>query len=100
MRDVILGFIRRFHQCRDIPSIVDVFTNGCCYWFAYILHARFPDSEIVYSDRFIHFATKINGIVYDIRGVVPSQDEYVSWEEFRKADETHADRIIRDCINF
>ena len=45
----VLGFISRFTRCGEYPQVIEAFTCGCCYWFAKILHLRFPVSEIVYG---------------------------------------------------
>lgn len=91
----ISGFLGRFHECRDVD---DVFTRGCCYWFANILHQRFPLSEIVYDPVANHFATRIRGHVYDITGCVDGVYKMEPWEEFD--DPLEKRRIIRDCIMF
>ncbi len=48
----VLMFIGRFstdgHNYRQ--EVIEAFTRGCCYWFAYILEARFGEqygAEIV-----------------------------------------------------
>lgn len=48
-------------------SVVNCFTNGCCYWFAAILKERF-NGQIVYEPSIKHFACMIDDIPYDILG--------------------------------
>ena len=90
-------FIGRFHTYENID---DVFTNGCCYWFAAILFGRFirDNAEIMYDQIENHFGTRICGRVYDITGDVT--DRY-SWERWAEVDDdTLRKRIVRDCIMF
>lgn len=97
MTQNVNAFLDRFHESSNID---DVFTGGCCYWFASILHQRFPHSHIVYDPVLNHFATKIEGRVFDITGDVT--DKSVSgWEPWDAyADLPHRRRIVRDCIMF
>lgn len=94
----VTNFLRRFHFSTDIT---DVFSNGCCYWFAKILYDRFSMTHgaiIVYDEVANHFGTKIEGRVYDITGDVTSKYEWKSWAELD--DNLLRSRIIRDCIMF
>lgn len=88
-------FIARFHESMDID---DVFTKGCCYWFAYILSQRFPYAEIMYDQVANHFAVNINSHLYDITGCVDGQYSMIPWKDFD--DDLEEKRIIRDCIMF
>ena len=90
-------FIKRFHFSNDIDEI---FTCGCCYWFAMILSKRFAEegAVIVYDEIANHFGTQINGKVYDITGDVTEQYHWIKWDDLD--DELLRERIIRDCINF
>lgn len=90
------AFIRRFHLA---PSVREVFTCGCCYWFAYILCGRFPDeSRLMYDPVANHFAAEIRGKPYDITGDVTGQYDLIPWDSLD--DEAHRSRIVRDCILF
>lgn len=94
---MVSGFIKKFHN----SELVDVvFSNGCCYWFAWILYSRFfgDGAEIMYDQIANHFGTRINGIVYDITGDVTKTYNWVTWASID--DESHKKRIIRDCILF
>lgn len=94
----VADFLKRFHSG---DSITDVFSNGCCYWFARILFERFSMSHgavIMYDDVMNHFGTKIQGKVYDITGDVTLQYEWKPWSDVD--DELLRARIIRDCILF
>ncbi|MBP5461999.1 MAG: hypothetical protein J6Y20_07735 [Lachnospiraceae bacterium] len=96
MNDV-QNFIKRFHS---YDSIDDVFTNGCCYWFAAILFGRFirDGAEMVYDQVANHFGTRIRGRVYDITGDVTEMYRWESWYEID--DEILRKRVLRDCVMF
>ena len=89
-------FIKRFHSSDDIT---DVFTTGCCFWFAKILCERFFEqgAYVVYDEIEGHFGAKIGNKVYDITGDVT---EKYTWTEWSDVDEARRDRIRRDCIMF
>ena len=74
-----------------------LFTECACFWFAIILHQRFKDSSIVYNPELVHFATKINGRVYDISGELSYPSDYVDWEDYR-LNSLDSSLIVRDCI--
>lgn len=94
-RDEILGFIQHFHGSET------VFTDGCCYWFGYILQGRFQDAEAVYLPVTGHFVTRINGLLYDVTGDVTEKfadEKQVSWAEMDGYDRSVKDRVIRDSV--
>lgn len=101
MEDDVLKFIERFTQGGKNKGTIDTFSNGCCYWFAVILKHRFPwSSVIVYDPIANHFATKIDGDVFDITGKITSESRrWIPWDNGYE-DKLHAERIQRDCINF
>ena len=100
----VLGFIGRFstsidghHQSEDM---VVHFTCGLCFWFAYILKARFQHEypcQIVVDYAQNHFACRINGDVYDITGRL-RDGAWEFWEDC--TDTALIDRITDDCIMF
>ena len=95
MSGEVARFLSRFHT----GTVDEVFTSGCCYWFAVILHVRFPESCIVYDPVDNHFAVRIEDRVFDITGdVTDASDEWIPWDSY--ADIPHRRRIIRDCIDF
>lgn len=91
------NFLKRFHISDDID---EVFTCGCCYWFAYILFRRFirSNATIMYDEVANHFGTMVGGRVYDITGDVSSSYSWRPWDD--TVDKTLRERIIRDCIMF
>ena len=94
----VLRFIEDFKRF-DTGQVTRTFTNGYCYWFAFILHTRFPDSEIVYYSAGNHFACKIRNRIFDITGDITNKNLFFeSWDEFQKAEPLEATRVARYCI--
>lgn len=98
MRDV-LAFINRFTVGNEGHRIdvVECFTHGCCYWFAYILRARFG-GDILIDYVANHFGCLIGTDVYDITGEVTDSYRWERWEDCQ--DALLKARIERDCIYF
>ena len=95
-RNSVSGFLKRFHENKDVDT---VFTNGCCYWFAFILAERFFwEARIMYDQVANHFGTEIRGRVYDITGDVTESYNWEPWDDVE--DTMLKDRIKRDCIMF
>ena len=91
----ILQFIKKFSNFG--PQVVDCFTKGNCYWFARILAIEFMGA--IYYDPIVgHFATMINGVMYDITGVVENTGDFISLEEIC-TDELLWARLQRDCVD-
>lgn len=90
-------FINHFHSIVEDDNITDVFTCGCCYWFAFILCERF-NATIMYDPVMNHFAARIDGRLYDITGDVTDKFKMIEWQKFD--DELEKQRIIGYCINF
>ena len=99
----VLMFIGRFSTDGNSTrnEVIDTFTRGCCYWFAYILVERFKNeyiSYIVIDYISNHFAANIDGIIYDITGDVT--DNY-NWEKWEDCDDVNLIKhITNDCIMF
>lgn len=78
-------------------------TNGCCYWFAYLLQAQFG-ATVWYAPIQGHFVGEINGVFYDANGVFTpcEQDEtkMLTWHDIQTSDPLWAEHIARDCIHF
>lgn len=91
-------FISRFQTTSPSKNIIEVFTCGCCYWFAHILCDRFSGAKMMYDCIENHFATEINGRLYDITGDVTGKYHVIPWSEFE--DELEKERIIKYCVNF
>ena len=91
----ILRFIKKFSDFGN--QVVECFTKGNCFWFATVLAMEFA-GKIYYDPIVGHFATMINGVLYDITGVVENTSDFVSLKEIRK-DELLWARLQRDCID-
>ena len=87
----ILSFIANFDKAQD------TFLNGCCYWFAFILQARFS-GKIYYDQVQNHFAAKICGRYYDVTGEI-SGDGFVPWDTYQSYDALDYSRVVRYCID-
>ena len=90
----ILQFIKKFSDFGN--QVVECFTKGNCFWFAMVLAMEFA-GEIYYDPIVGHFATMIDGVMYDITGAVKNTSDFVSVEEIRK-DELVWARLKRDGI--
>ena len=95
----VIKFINHFLQYNP-KAIKQTFTEECCYWFAEILHLRFPDSKIVYAPIENHFMTQIGDKVYDITGAVPRSCYFciIDWDSYD--DPVHKERLTKQCITF
>ena len=91
----ILQFIKKFSDFGN--QVVECFTEGNCFWFAMVLAMEFA-GEIYYDPIVGHFATMINGVMYDITGAVENTGDFISLEEIRK-DELLWARLQRDFVN-
>lgn len=106
MPDEIVQFIKNFSAAKD------TFLNGCCYWFAFILSARFHCGIIMYEPVEGHFvyAVSDNGNIggihgqgfhfYDVRGDVTelyADKPLYSLDYLDKHDPPYYARLMRDC---
>ena len=95
----VCQFIKEFSQFGE--QVIRCFTDGNCYWFAYILHTRFPESKIMINNVQGHFACSIDDKLYDITGGIGSvyDERWEDWYLYQKEEPTHSKRIKRDCID-
>lgn len=96
-QEVILEFIKQFRTL----GAENCFSNGMCWYFTLILRSRFGyHNEVVYDSIINHFATEIDGRIYDITGDITNNPEYKweRWSSFIYKDPRHTERIRRDCI--
>ena len=91
----ILRFIKKFSDFGN--QVVECFTEGNCFWFAMVLAIEFA-GEIYYDPIVGHFATMIDGVLYDITGAVENTGDFISLEEIC-TDELLCARLQRDCID-
>lgn len=94
--------VRKIKRKKEVEKFIghfagaeDVFLNGCCYWFAYVLLTRF-NGTMMYDQKENHFGSYIGGYVYDITGDVTSKYDWMTWNSF--SDDSERKRIVRDCI--
>lgn len=88
------GFIKHFAKAKDC------FLDGCCYWFGYILQARFG-ARLFYLYEEGHFISQIHGRFYDVTGDVTEQygqRPMLAWDEMEQFDSGRYGRIVRDCV--
>ena len=73
-----------------------------CFHFTVILRHRFGSLHcpIMYDQVANHFATEIEGRIYDITGDITDNPEYhwERWSDVKKQDPALAKIIRRDCI--
>ena len=97
-QELVLDFIKQF---RDLGT-ENCFSNGMCFHFTTILRHRFGSSNcpIMYDQVANHFATQIEGRIYDITGDITDDPEYhwERWSDVRRADPALTKIIRRDCI--
>lgn len=91
-REEIESFIYQFRYAKE------TFLNGCCFWFAYILNARFPNSRIMYDPVYNHFVTEINGYFWDVTGDTNQTYACYVWDDYMEFEPYDAQRVIDQCI--
>lgn len=99
--DVIEDYIQQFRQFGS--DVVDCFSHGMCYQFMVILRKRFGPfcTTPVYDEVVNHFATEIDGRIYDITGDITDNPQYhwKRWSSISAEDPKLYERICRDCID-
>lgn len=71
--------------------IEHLFLNGSCYQFCLFLKKIFPATLIYIKDSKDHVASNINGILYDIRGVLP-ESEWCLYDPINEFEEIEAEK--------
>ena len=96
----VIEFINHFTFNGKYKQVIESFTCGNCYWFAFILKERFAvhDAYIVYDDIANHFGCYIDGRVYDITGNITDDYVWTDWDVMYDIDPVHYKRIVRDCV--
>lgn len=102
MKD-IKKFIKDFKNFGTGKEIIDCFSNGYCYWFAYILKTRFPNGKIYYVPVDNHFIFSYENSLFDITGdcSVNYLDKLIySWEyyQYQESGSNHLNKLKNDCI--
>ena len=96
----VIEFINHFTFNGKYKQVIESFTCGNCYWFAFILKERFAvsDAYIVYDDIANHFGCCIDMRVYDITGDITDDYIWTDWDAMYEIDPIHYKRIFRDCV--
>lgn len=94
------------------PEIIDIFTNGYCFYFARILQTRFNDfsqykAEIYYNPVDCHFACLIGGKLWDVNGLVMDDIidyntnhhmDWYKWDYYMDLEKSDSYRVFNNCI--
>lgn len=54
-----------------------IYTNGNCFFLANQIHEAFPQSEIYFREDYSHAVTEVEGLLFDVRGIVMDGWNYV-----------------------
>ena len=92
MRKDVLYFIKKFESAQQL------FMEGRCYWFAFILKERF-DGKMMYNQIMNHWACLIDNQLYDATGQIDSEGFYV-WPDVVTNDDLLYNRLVAQCINY
>ena len=99
--ELVLDFIWQFRKFGS--DVADAFSNGMCFHFTTILRHRLGCGwcTIMYDQVANHFATQIEGRIYDITGDITDDPKYKweRWTTVRSRDWRHTERILRDCVD-
>ena len=90
----ILDFIYRRWKDKNQSML-----SGNCYWFAFILHERFPHLNICYLPVEGHFVCKDNsdGSLYDATGELNYNGPIISIDDLKECEPDWYNRLMRDC---
>ena len=108
MKEKVLEFINNYKAASNHKNTKEkiefAFTNGNCYWFAFILHTVF-DGVICYLPIEGHFICKIENEYYDITGCIDESydfrmDALYTWDNYCKIEPLNSARVARDCIYY
>ena len=95
MEDQVLEFIKR-----RFPIDCN-WCNGNCYWFAAMLHMRFPNLKIWLFPIENHFMVGDREKFYDwngIRFLSDCEEVPIEWDKVEQFDSLYFQHIVRDCI--
>lgn len=97
----VIDFIEQFYKF-DKENVIKLFTEGMCYWFAWVLYTRFKDDAfcvIAYDPVANHFCCMIDTKFYDITGeIIDESIEWYSWAQYQRREPLEAARIHNDCV--
>ena len=93
MKENILEFIHR-----RFPEDTGTWTNGNCYWLAFILKEAF-NCNIYYLPIGGHFVAKDDeDNYYDYTGIVYPEKPIIEFAKLKEEDIEWYNRLIRDCV--
>lgn len=78
---MILNFINTLRNSFDGGD--EVYLSGSCYHLYKILKTIKPSAECYFSNMHDHVITKIDGVFYDINGIVKDTKEYIPLKEHK-----------------
>lgn len=95
MNQTVINFIHK-----RFPENNGNWLNGNCYWFAHILHSRFPYLKIYYLPVLGHFVagSEERNEYYDWTGSLEITETPLLWETLCTTDTSWATRLAQDCI--
>lgn len=94
------------------PEVIDIFTNGYCYYFAKILKIRFNTffwhpTELYYNPVDCHFACLVANKLWDINGVIfddvieygtKKYGNWYNWFYYIDFEPKDSERVANNCI--
>lgn len=106
------GEIDKFIAPFRKPELIDIFTNGYCYYFAQILSTRFNSflwhpTDIYYNPIDCHFACLIGNKLWDINGAISDDiieyqtnkfGHWYKWKYYIDWEPLDSKRVIENCI--
>lgn len=106
------GEIDKFIAPFRKPELIDIFTNGYCYYFAQILSTRFNSflwhpTDIYYNPIDCHFACLIGNKLWDINGAISDDiieyqtnkfGHWYKWKYYIDWEPLDSERVIENCI--
>lgn len=102
--DFINGMTNVFRE-----EVQFTFYRGYCYWFALILATRFKGA-IWFNPKIVHFAARIDGVLYDVYGEINpgicpvdgkedgSENDWCNWSVFQSLNPEAIESIVNSCI--
>ena len=76
-------------------------TDGNCYWFAYILKTRFPELNIYLLPIENHFMAGDGKLFYDWLGEHVLEDlpeQPILFEKLQEVDSAWYERLVENCV--
>lgn len=106
------GEIDKFIAPFRKPELINIFTNGYCYYFAQILSTRFNSflwhpTDIYYNPIDCHFACLIGNKLWDINGAISDDiieyqtnkfGHWYKWKYYIDWEPLDSERVIENCI--